>query len=461
MFKFLKDKLKQAINKFSKDVDEKSETEVVVEEPEEIIESDEPIDETPEKEPAEQKVEEVVEEPAVEEPPKEEPAEQEVEEEKLTEEDIKVEVDEEPVAEEPEEEQPEIEAAAEQDEPVKEEPQEEKPEDPVREEIQEEKPIEKPVETKEKSAPKVEEPTKSEPAPVKKKGIFKRIKERIAKTVTRSLSENKFDELFWELEVALLENNVALEVIDKIKIDLKKELVESKIPLGKTEEVIMGSLEKSINDLFTTDRRDIVAEAKKKKPYVVIFVGVNGVGKTTTIAKLAKLLEKSKLKSVIAAGDTFRAAAIQQLEEHANNLGVKLIKHDYGSDPAAVAYEAIKYAKIKDLDVVLVDTAGRQHSNANLMEEMKKISRVAKPDLKIFVGESITGNDCIEQAKKFNDTIGIDGIILTKADIDEKGGAAVSISYVTGKPILYIGTGQDYDSLESFQKGIITDNLGF
>ena len=167
-----------------------------------------------------------------------------------------------------------------------------------------------------------------------------------------------------------------------------------------------------------------------------------------------------KKSVVIAAADTFRAAAIDQLQLHADKLNIKMIKHDYGSDAAAVAFDAVKHAEAKKIDVVLIDTAGRIHSNINLMDEMKKIIRVAKPDLKIFIGESITGNDCTEQAKKFNEAIGIDGIILSKADIDEKGGAAISISYITGKPILYIGTGQEYKDIKEFNPEMIMENLG-
>ena len=147
------------------------------------------------------------------------------------------------------------------------------------------------------------------------------------------------------------------------------------------------------------------------------------------------------------------------MEDHGDRLGIKIIKHDYGSDPAAVSFDAIKHAKAKNIDVVLIDTAGRLHSNANLMEEMKKIVRVAKPDLKIFVGEAITGNDCIEQAKSFNDMIGIDGIILAKADVDEKGGAAISVSYVTKKPIMYLGVGQEYKDLKEFEPKLIVEGL--
>ena len=173
------------------------------------------------------------------------------------------------------------------------------------------------------------------------------------------------------------------------------------------------------------------------------------------------MLTMHGLSVVMAAADTFRAAAIQQIEEHAKKLDVKLIKHDYGSDPAAVAFDAVKYAEAKNIDVVLIDTAGRQHSNSNLMDELKKVIRVSNPDLKIFVGDSLTGNDCVEQSTKFNEAIGIDANILTKVDVDEKGGAALSVSYVTGKPVIYIGKGQDYEDLEKFDYEKILENLGF
>ncbi len=185
---------------------------------------------------------------------------------------------------------------------------------------------------------------------------------------------------------------------------------------------------------------------------MIVFFGINGSGKTTTIAKIAYLLKKHKITSVFAASDTFRAASIEQIEKHAEKLGIKVIKHKYGSDPAAVAFDAINYAKAHNIDVVLIDTSGRMHTEQNLLEEMKKICRVAKPDLRIFVGEAIVGNDAIEQGKTFNDEIGIDGIILTKADVDEKGGATISLSYITKKPILFLGTGQGYADLKEFNK---------
>lgn len=320
---------------------------------------------------------------------------------------------------------------------------------------------EKPTAVKKKKKEEEKKGEEKKEAPVleikEDKGFFGALKETLFKT---SLSEEKFEEIFWELEVILLENNVAVEVIELIKKNLKKELVETKVLRGELHDIITGSLRESIEETFTVEPLDIISRAKEKKPFVIVFVGINGSGKTTTIAKIAHLLKENALSCVIAAGDTFRAAAIQQLEEHANNLHVKLIKHDYGSDPAAVGFDAIKYAKAHNIDCVLIDTAGRLHSNINLIDEMKKIIRVTKPDLKLFIGEAITGNDCVEQARRFNEAIGIDGIILAKADVDEKGGAALSVSYVTGKPILYLGVGQGYNDLEAFNSEMIIGQLG-
>ena len=292
--------------------------------------------------------------------------------------------------------------------------------------------------------------------PKEKKSLIKKIKERVT---TTKISEDKFGELFWELEVILLENNVATEVIDLFKGDLKEKLVDKALKRGRIQEIIKKSLRESIENLFRFEEFDLIKNIDKK-PYVICFVGVNGSGKTTTIAKIANLLLEKKLKCVLAAADTFRAASIEQLEKHGKKLGVKVIKQGYGSDPAAVAFDAVEHAKAKGLDIVLIDTAGRMHSNKNLLAEMRKIIDVSKRDLKIFVGESITGNDCVEQAKSFNDAINFDGIILSKADVDEKGGAAISVSYVTGKPVLFWGVGQEYGDLEKFDKGKILETLG-
>lgn len=304
--------------------------------------------------------------------------------------------------------------------------------------------VSEPVEEK-----KVEEEPKKE-----KKTILEKIK-GIAKS---RISEEKFEKLFEDLEMVLLENNVAYEVIDKIKESLKMDIVN--VPISSVKKTIEKSLKESLDEVMSFEKVNLLEKVKEKKPYVILFLGVNGAGKTTSIAKLCNLFQKNNLKCVLVAADTFRAASIQQLEEHAKKLGTYVIKHDYGADPAAVAYDGVKHAEAKNIDVVLIDTAGRQHSNVNLMDELKKIDRVAKPDFKVFVGESITGNDIIEQVKQFNEAVKIDGIILSKLDVDDKGGAAVSVSYVTGKPVIYFGNGQGYDDLEEFDKEKILNNLG-
>ena len=320
--------------------------------------------------------------------------------------------------------------------------------------VKESKPVKKEVEI---VKPSISKPIEEKPA--EKKGFFQRITQAVQ---TTSINSDQFNELFWDLEVALLENNVAVEVIEKVKKDLENSLVGKPIKRGKLEDTIQKSLKSSVEEILKQPAFSLDNEIKNsaKKPYIICFVGINGSGKTTTIAKLAHHLKSKGFSVVLAAADTFRAAAIDQLQEHADRLNLKLIKHDYGSDPAAVAFDAIKHAESKKTDVVLIDTAGRMHSNQNLQDEMKKIIKVAKPDLKIFVGESITGNDCVEQAKRFNESISIDGIILAKADIDEKGGAALSVSYVTGKPIFYLGTGQNYEDIEQFDPEIVVKNLG-
>ena len=315
--------------------------------------------------------------------------------------------------------------------------------------------IEKTETTSEKLTETLKEPIAEE---LTKTSFFTKIKQTIT---TKTISEEKFEELFWDLELLLLENNMSVEVIEKIKTDLKSELVNKQLPRDVPNK-IKETLKRTLSQIITSEKIDLMHNIKQKenKPYIIAFFGINGSGKTTTIAKLAHKLQKNQLSVVLAAGDTFRAAAIQQLEEHAQKLKVKMIKQDYGSDSAAVAFDAIKYAEKNKQDVVLIDTAGRLHSNTNLMEELKKICRVAKPDFKIFVGESITGNDCIEQAKQFNDLIDIDGVILTKADVDEKGGAPLSISYTIKKPIIYLGIGQNYENLEEFDPNVIIDKLG-
>jgi len=266
--------------------------------------------------------------------------------------------------------------------------------------------------------------------------------------------------LLWDLEVGLLESDVAYTVIESIKRDIKEELRSVSFERGKVGEIVENVLKNAITHVLKSSELDFESFINNsKKPVVIMFVGVNGSGKTLSIAKIATLLKKMGKSSVMAAGDTFRAGAIEQLSIHADKVGVKIIKHGPGADPAAIAYDAIEHAKAKHKDVVLLDTAGRMQTNINLMDEMAKIKRVAKPDLILFVGDALAGNDAVEQAKRFNEIVGIDGVILTKVDTDAKGGSALSVAYTIGKPLLFIGVGQGYEDQVPFDPQWMIDNI--
>ncbi len=285
----------------------------------------------------------------------------------------------------------------------------------------------------------------------------------IHKFKTQTLTQEQFNEIFMELELILLENNVALEVVDKIRSTLKQDLVGIEIKKPKIQETIISSLKNSILQVLQEPPNLVEVIKKKQKlnpePYIIIFFGINGSGKTTSLAKLAYFLEKNNLHCVLAAADTFRAASIEQLKIHGEKLSLPVISSQYGADPASVAFDAISYAKKHRKNVVLIDTAGRMYTKANLMKEMEKIIRISKPNLKLFVGESITGNDATEQVKTFNEAVGIDGIILTKADVDEKAGAILSVSHTTNKPIYFLGIGQQYGDLTPFKKHDVLKHL--
>ncbi len=301
--------------------------------------------------------------------------------------------------------------------------------------------VEENVEEEEKKIEKAE--------PEKKLGLFERL-------LQVEIKEKDVERALEDLEIELLEADVALEVVDELRESIKRKLVGKKVKIGTDKaKVIEDAVKEAVLEVLTPPRKINLLEeirAKKEKPYVIVFVGFNGSGKTTTIAKLAHWLKKNGLSVVIAASDTFRAGAIEQVEEHAKRVGVKVIKHSYGADPAAVAYDAIQHAKARGIDVVLVDTAGRNELNRNLMDEMKKIVRVTKPDLVIFVGDSLAGNSIIDQARQFNEAVKIDGVILTKLDADSRGGAALSISHAIGAPILFVGVGQGYEDLRPFDE---------
>ncbi len=281
---------------------------------------------------------------------------------------------------------------------------------------------------------------------------------------TKTVKEDDISDILETLEFSLIEGDVAFDVAETIVENVKEDLVGRKIKRrGDMELFTTNALKKTIFEIIDNGYYDLLGdiEASKQKgePYKIMFVGINGTGKTTTIAKIATYLRNHGYTSVFGASDTFRAGAIEQLEYHADNLNLKIIKHSRNSDPAAVAYDAVDHAKATGKDVVLIDTSGRMQTNANLMDEMKKIKRIAKPDIVIYVGDSLMGNDATEQAYKFNEVIDIDGIILTKTDADAKGGAALSIGHVIHKPILFIGTGQGYDDLMEFKPEWMIDHI--
>jgi len=405
MFGFLKDKIKKAIQSISEKIEKKEEAK---EEIQQISVEEKPVE-----------IKEVIKEPAVEKPI-------EIKEE-IAEEKIEQAIEEKNVEELKQGRIPGL-----------------KPELKVAEEIKPQ--LEK---AKIEIEEKVEEKPKEE-----KKGFFKRIVEKIVKPVVKKVVEKKLSEedvmpILAEMETGMIEADVAYDVAEKIKNDLKNDLVNQPIKRGTENEIVVSSLKKSLLEILSVPDIDLVSV--NKKPYLIAFLGFNGSGKTTSLAKVASWLKKSNKTCVFAAADTFRAGAEEQLEEHAKRIGVKVIKHKYGADPAAVIFDAVEHAKANGIDFVLADTAGRAHTNKNLMDQMQKIVRVNKPDLKILVIDSLTGNDALIQAKMFNE-IGVDGLIFTKVDVNEKGGAILSVTYELKKPILFLGLGQEYKDFEKFDK---------
>ena len=265
----------------------------------------------------------------------------------------------------------------------------------------------------------------------------------------------------WDLEMALVSNDVEMSVAEAILDRVEERLVgETRGVTTSTRSVVSDALRDALVEVIDVDGidfRETIAAADK--PAVVIFTGVNGVGKTTSIAKVARYLREAGHSVVMANGDTYRAGANEQLNEHADRLDVPIITHEQGGDPTAVIYDAVEYAEAHDIDVVLGDTAGRLHTSDDLMNQLAKIDRVVDPDLTVFVDEAVAGQDAVKRASEFDDAASIDGTILTKADADPSGGAAISIAHVTGKPILFLGTGQGYDDLTAFDPESLVDAL--
>jgi len=287
----------------------------------------------------------------------------------------------------------------------------------------------------------------------------------ITKTTTRELSEKNLEDAVWQLQLVLIQNDVAVEVAEQICELTKQKMLGTRA--GRLEnlrklfkEAILESVLEILTPEHPLDLLEFVSKKKEKgEVTTILFVGVNGTGKTTTLAKIANLFKKNGFSVVIAAGDTFRAGSIEQLELHAERLGIRVIKQAYGSDAAAIAFDAIAHAKARHIDIVLIDSAGRMQSNKNLLDEMKKIARVANPDIKLFVGDALAGNDALSQAKEFHKAIGIDGAVLTKVDADPSGGAALSIAHITGRPVVFIGVGQGYDDIKQFDPKWFAERL--
>lgn len=287
-------------------------------------------------------------------------------------------------------------------------------------------------------------------------GLKRSIGKLVDSVVKTELKGEELDSLLWDFKLALIENDVALSVADQICEEAKRKLVGLEVKRFEDRRKIVEKMLREIlcNVLKAEKKVDLLDLAEKKRqtrePLIVVFIGINGVGKTTTIGKVANLLLKKGYSVVLAAGDTHRTGSIEQLEGHAKRLEIRVVKHEYGADSAAVAFDAISHARAQGIDAVLVDTAGRMQTNKNLMEEMRKVIKVARPDLVVFVGDSLTGNDAVEQAQDFSKYVDFNASILTKADADARGGAAISIAYVTKKPTIYVGTGQSYDDLTPF-----------
>ncbi|TAL47226.1 signal recognition particle-docking protein FtsY [archaeon] len=290
--------------------------------------------------------------------------------------------------------------------------------------------------------------------------MFKKLAEKVVKKVTeKKLELEDVQPILQELETGLIESDVAVEVSEKITGDLKNALVGGEIKRGKEKEAVTDALRKSLLGILSVPEINLEDATREKKPFVILFLGFNGAGKTTTIAKVGKWLMDKGHTVVFAAGDTWRKAAIEQLEEHGKALNVNVIKHTYGADPAAVIYDGIEHAKARGIDVLLADSAGRTHVNQNLINELKKVVRVAKPDLKVLVMDSLVGNDAVEQAKMFNEAVGVDAVVFTKLDVNQKGGAILSVTHLLKKPVLFLGTGQEYEKLIKFDSTKFVDEL--
>ncbi|MFA5382952.1 MAG: signal recognition particle-docking protein FtsY [Candidatus Micrarchaeia archaeon] len=458
MFGLLKDKLSGFVKKFTKKEEEKAEIEEPVQ-----LKIEEKTKEEYKQEIQKPEIKQV-------EKPKEEKKEIIEEQKEKLEikeelEEKREEIEQKPKEEEAKEEKPEIKILKEPKKIIK-----EKPKEIIKEP---EQIIEKPKEIIRKPEGKQEERIKEidlkeeiktqEIKPKQDKKIKLSLESRLRGLISNKIKikEKDINSLLDDLELSLLESDVNLDVAGALKEEIRNLLVDKEINKDNIEDEIKNAIKHALILIMNHENKfDLVDKIKSSpKPFKVLFIGPNGAGKTTTIAKVSKLLENNNLSCVLSASDTFRAAAIEQLGIHGERLGKKVIKGQYGADPASIAYDAVNHAKSHNLDAVLIDSAGRQETNKNLIDELRKIGRIIKPDLTIYIGESIAGHSVIDQIKEFNEAVKIDGVILTKLDCDAKGGNAISIPRATNIPVVYIGVGQSYEDLIVFQPDLIAEEI--
>jgi len=287
----------------------------------------------------------------------------------------------------------------------------------------------------------------------------------VKKVTITDFSPKTINKVTKPLKDVLIQNEVAVKTAEAVCEKLNQKLLQTERGrFSNASSLVLFALREVMLEILSPPQElnliETLRKAKESKsPYVIAFFGVNGVGKTLSIAKIGQYLQDNGITCVFAAGDTYRAGSIQQLEKHGENLGIRVIAQTYGSDAAAVSFDAINHAIAYKINVVLIDTAGRIETSSNLMAELQKICKVTEPDLKIFVGDALTGNSLISQVTLFNDKIGIDASILNKMDADVKGGAAVSVTHISQRPIIFIGTGQKYKDLEPFIPEEIADKI--
>ncbi len=279
--------------------------------------------------------------------------------------------------------------------------------------------------------------------------MFESLKKKFGKAVQEVPGEEiRKTDIEESIRNILLESDVSFDTAERIVDEMAGFISRAKKRISRAE--VMEALRESLTNILTENTTDFDMLNPGKKPFVVLFLGINGTGKTTTVSKMAHYLKKNNRRVVLAASDTFRAGAIEQLAILSERVGVNLIKHEAGSDPASVAFDAIEHANARKLDYVLIDSAGRMQTNKNLLEEMKKMRRVAKPDMTILVLDAMIGQDAVHQAETFLKETPFDAVILTKLDTDARGGAILTISDQLKKPILFIGVGQEMDDLQPF-----------